>query len=373
MRGLTATDVQGLAPSIAGHSVPSGLAALVVEGAGGNPFFIGEILRHLRETDAFSDVNHDVDLGLPEGVKEVIGRRLSRLSEECNRALALAAVIGREFDVELLIALGDLPEDRLLDAIDEAVRAQLIAEVVGGRSRLTFRHALIRETLYGELLSARRVRLHRRVAEAIEQKARGRANPPLADLAYHFSQSASAGTADKAVEYAMRAGDRASELLAYEEAARMYDLALQSIEFANGPNLVARRVDLHIRRARALDRLGNGPLKKMMHCVPSSCSSLKISSGVRSSCSWWLTLPSICSMIRRSIDTPAEALDLARKVSRNDLAADAMGWLGRSLQARGDLAAAIDIDKRAISLGKPRRGVALMHGPLTSVSGWPLA
>ena len=193
LRGLTATDVQGLAPSIAGHSVPSGLAALVVEGAGGNPFFIGEILRHLRETDAFSDVNHDVDLGLPEGVKEVIGRRLSRLSEECNRALALAAVIGREFDVELLVALGDLPEDRLLDAIDEAVRAQLIAEVVGGRSRLTFRHALIRETLYGELLSARRVRLHRRVAEAIEQKARGRTNPPLADLAYHFSQSASAG------------------------------------------------------------------------------------------------------------------------------------------------------------------------------------
>ena len=93
LRGLTATDVQGLAPSIAGHSVPSGLAALVVEGAGGNPLFIGEILRHLRETDAFSDVNHDVDLGLPEGVKEVIGRRLSRLSEERNRALALAAVM----------------------------------------------------------------------------------------------------------------------------------------------------------------------------------------------------------------------------------------------------------------------------------------
>jgi tetratricopeptide (TPR) repeat protein/predicted Ser/Thr protein kinase len=365
LRGLTATDVQGLAPSIAGHSVPSGLAALVVEGAGGNPFFIGEILRHLRETDAFSDVNHDVDLGLPEGVKEVIGRRLSRLSEECNRALALAAVIGREFDVELLIALGDLPEDRLLDAIDEAVRAQLIAEVVGGRSRLTFRHALIRETLYGELLSVRRVRLHRRVAEAIEEKARGRANPPLADLAYHFSQSASAGTAVKALEYAARAGDRASELLAYEEAARMYDLALQSIEFADGPNLVARRVDLHIRRARAFGSLGqwaaekDDALRALELLEPQDLER-------RAELVLMVADASFYLLDNPSVDRYAsEALDLARKVNRTDLAADAMGWIGRSLQASGDLAGAIEMDKRAISLGKPRRGVALMHGPLT--------
>jgi tetratricopeptide (TPR) repeat protein len=364
LRGLTATDVQGLAPSITGQAVPTQLAEIVVEGAGGNPFFIGEVLRHWRETDALAHSNDHINLGLPEGVKEVIGRRLSRLSEECNRALALAAIIGREFDIELLIALGDLPEDRVLDAIDEAVRAQLIAEVTG-RSRLTFRHALIRETLYGELLSARRIRLHRRVAEAIEEQTRGRANPPLADLAYHYSQAASAGTADKAIEYAIRAGDRASELLAYEEAARMYDLALQSIEFGSGPDLVALRVDLHIRRARAFGSLGQWAAEKD--------EALRALASIESS-----DLERRAELVLMVADASfylldnaavnryaAEALDLAGKVNRNDLAADAMGWLGRSLQANGDLAAAIDMDNQAFALGTPRRGIALMHGPLT--------
>jgi tetratricopeptide (TPR) repeat protein/predicted Ser/Thr protein kinase len=365
LRGLTATDVQGLAPSIAGQAVPPQLAEIVVEGAGGNPFFIGEVLRHWRETDAFAHATDHISLGLPEGVKEVIGRRLSRLSDECNRALALAAVIGREFDVELLIALGDLPEDRLLDAIDEAVRAQLIAEAAGGRGRLTFRHALIRETLYGELLSARRIRLHRRVAEAIEEGTRGRANPPLADLAYHFSQSASAGTANKAVEYAMRAGDRAAELLAYEEAARMYDLALQSVEFADAPDLVARRVDLHIRRARAFGSLGQwaaekeDALRALEWLDPDDLER-------RAELVLMVADASFYLLDNASVNRyAAEALDLSRKVNRNDLAADAMGWLGRSLQAKGELAAAIDMDNQAFALGTPRRGIALMHGPLT--------
>jgi tetratricopeptide (TPR) repeat protein/predicted Ser/Thr protein kinase len=364
LRGLTATDVLGLAPSIAGQAVPPQLAEIVVEGAGGNPFFIGEVLRHWRETDAFAHSNDHISLGLPEGVKEVIGRRLSRLSEECNRALALAAVIGREFDVELLIALGDLPEDRLLDAIDEAVRAQLIAEV-GGRNRLAFRHALIRETLYGELLSARRIRLHRRVAEAIEEQTRGRVNPPLADLAYHYSQAASAGTADKAIEYAIRAGERASELLAYEEAARMYDLALQSIEFAAGPDLVARRVDVHIRRARAFGSLGqwaaekDDALRALASIEPSDLER-------RAELVLMVADASFYLLDNASVNRyAAEALDLARQVNRNDLAADAMGWLGRSLQAKGDLAAAIEMDNQAFALGTARRGVALMHGPLT--------
>jgi tetratricopeptide (TPR) repeat protein/predicted Ser/Thr protein kinase len=365
VRGLTATDVEGLAPSIAGQSLPPRLAQTVVAGAGGNPFFIGEILRHLRETDALRGAHDANDLGLPEGVKEVIGRRLSRLSDECNRALALAAVIGREFDVELLIALGDLAEERLLDAIEEAVRAQLIAEAAGGRGRLTFRHALIRETLYGELLSVRRIRLHRRVAEAIEERARGRVNPPLADLAYHFSQSASAGTADKAVDYATRAGDRASELLAYEEAARMYDLALQSIEFAHGPNLMARRVDLHTRRARAFGSLGqwaaekDDALRALELLEPDDLER-------RAELVLMVADASFYLLDRSAVDRYAgEALDLAREVSRDDLAADAMGWLGRSLQASGDLPAAIDIDNQALALGKPRRGIALVHGPLT--------
>jgi len=88
------------------------------------------------------------------------------------------------------LKLADLEEDRILDAVDEAIEARLICEVPGRPQRFTFLHALIRETLYGELTSTRRVRLHRRVGEAIEQLAEGSPTPPLADLAYHFAQAA---------------------------------------------------------------------------------------------------------------------------------------------------------------------------------------
>ena len=163
----------------------------------------------------------------------------------------------------------------------------------------------------------------------------------------------------------MRAGDRASELLAYEEAARMYDLALQSIEFANGPNLVARRVDLHIRRARAFGSLGqwaaekDDALRALESLDPQDLERHAEMVLMVADASFYL-------LDSASVERYAsEALDLARKVSRNDLVANAMGWLGRSLQARGDLAGAIEMDNRAVSLGKPRRGVALMHGPFT--------
>src|SRR5712691_12200847 len=118
-------------------------------------------------------------------------------------------------------------------------------------------HALVRETLHCELISPRRVKLHRRVAEAIERLTLDAPDPPLADLAYHFTHAASAGTVDKAIDYATRAGDRAADALAHEEAARFYEMALQSLDFkADGPDTDARRSDLHHRRARSFGALG---------------------------------------------------------------------------------------------------------------------
>jgi predicted ATPase len=130
LRGLEEAQVKGLIDTFVGSDASPQLMRLVADSTEGNPFVIGEMLRHLTETGAFAKLHSAsgggksaTDLGLPEGVKEVIGRRLSRLSEACNRTLSLAAVIGREFAIEVLEALGDLPEDRLLDAIDEGVHA----------------------------------------------------------------------------------------------------------------------------------------------------------------------------------------------------------------------------------------------------------
>ena len=202
-------------------------------------------------------------------------------------------------------------------------------------------HALIRETLYGELTTTRRVRLHRRVGEAIERLAHGRPDPPLADLAYHFVQAASADTADKAIDYATRAGDRAADALAHEEAARFYDMALQSLEFKPpGPEIEALRCELHARRARAFGALAQWALEKaeieqaLQHLDP-----LTDRTPLRDSSRRWWAPCSSCSTFRRLERLATEALELAEQVQRSDLAANAIAWLARCRQASGDLAA----------------------------------
>ena len=353
LHGLEEVHVQGLIDAVVGSDVWPQLARAVTHNTNGNPFFVVEMLRHLSETGALAELRHAPlggGLGLPEGVKEVIGRRLSRLSEASNRTLSLAAVIGREFNIGVLEALGDVPEGGLLDAIDEAVQAQLIAELPDRVGSFTFVHALIRETLYGQMTTARRVRLHRRVGEAIERLAHGRPDPPLADLAYHFVQSASADTADKAVDYATRAGDGAADALAPEEAARFYDMALQSLEFkAPGPENEPLRCELHARRASAFGALAQWPLQKveieraLQHLDP-----LKIER--RCELVEKMVGALFFSLDIRSVERLApEALALAEQVQRSDLAANAIAWLARARSASGDLRGSIEMDSAAIA------------------------
>ena len=122
----------------------------------GNPFFVGEMLRHLAETRAIYQDDQgwwvaSPDLrtsGLPVSIREVVGRRVARLGDAAQRVLSLAAVIGRDFDTEVLALAADLDEDTVIDLCDQAVTAALLteAEVAG---RYTFAHALIEHTLYG--------------------------------------------------------------------------------------------------------------------------------------------------------------------------------------------------------------------------------
>jgi predicted Ser/Thr protein kinase/tetratricopeptide (TPR) repeat protein len=371
LRGLDQQQVRGLVHSVLGQDAPPNLSAAVGEITGGNPFFVGETLRHIKESGAITELlgkGAEFDpakLGLPEGVKEVIGRRLSRTSEHCNRVLTLAAVIGREFDVAVLEALGDFPDDQLLDSIDEAVAAHLVAEAPGGRGRFSFQHALIRQTLYGELTSSRRARLHRRIGEALERLTQGRPSQPLADLAYHFTQAAPGGHAEKAIDYATRAGDRAADALAYEEAARFYDMALQSLEFGDVPDEAARRVDLHTRRAQAFGSLAlwaaeQADVDLALQFLPADQIERRAELLLmRADSSFYLLdIPGVRKFA-------SSGLELAERVQRSDLAADAMGWLARCLQAGGELDKAIDMDRAAIGKGLGRKGVATMHAPLT--------
>ncbi len=237
---LTGLDVPAVAAFLeraAGHELDEEggeLARVVWRETEGNPFFVAEVLRHLAESKAIEERDGRwvltaalEDLGIPEGVRDVVGRRLSRLSEAANRVLACASVVGLEFEPALVQAAGGFSEDVVLGVLEEAVATRLLVEVPGAVPRNRFAHALVRATLYDELTAARRVALHRRVAEGIEARYVGHLDDHLPALAHHWARaSAPAAETARAVDYATRAGDRALAQLAHDEAVTYYRSAL---------------------------------------------------------------------------------------------------------------------------------------------------
>ena len=122
---------------------------------------------------------------VPRSLRDVIARRLTHLSDECNRVLVLASVLGREFALAPLVHMSDVSEDDLLDLADEAIADRVLSDVPAGAGRLRFAHVLIRDTLYDGLTSARRVRLHRHAVQALEALYGGEPGPHLSELAHH--------------------------------------------------------------------------------------------------------------------------------------------------------------------------------------------
>ena len=240
-----------------GTPSPSFVRALHEE-TEGNPFFIEEIVRHLTDAGVLTDhlsARMLQSIGLPEGVKDVIARRLTRLDQQAMECLRVAAVVGRDFDASLLERVVSLDEDEFLNALDEALAAGLVVESPGRSGRYGFSHALIRETLYDGMSAPRRARTHRRVGEALETAGGDRY---LTSLALHFTRAAGSQDAEKAIEYATRAGDQAIAMLAHEEAVDHYSQALEVLERFS-PDDDARRCELLILLGEAQVRAGERP------------------------------------------------------------------------------------------------------------------
>ncbi|HZQ38991.1 MAG TPA: AAA family ATPase, partial [Dehalococcoidia bacterium] len=254
--------MRALAP-LTEERVTSALARALHDDTEGNPFFIQEAVRHLRESGReLAGIDDLRGLGVPDGVREVIGRRVARLSPNCLQTLRVAAVIGREFSIAVLraaMAAGETPIDdgSLAVALDEAEIASVVSAIPGAPGRYRFVHALMRETLYDELTSMRRLRLHRQVGRALAQRHADELDPHLAELAHHFAQAATLYPEDaaQAAWYAARAAERAGRLLAYEEAARHYELALRALEL-EGHGDAPRRCDLLLALGEAEARAG---------------------------------------------------------------------------------------------------------------------
>jgi tetratricopeptide (TPR) repeat protein len=305
-------------------------------------------------------------LRIPESIKEAIGQRVAQLSDQCNRALSLASVLGRGFRFDLLTKIGGFNEDELFDALEAGRAAGVVVDVPGVSGRFGFSHALVREALYERLSATRRVRLHLRAAEALERLSEPM-NLPLADLASHFTQAAPVGGAEQAIEYAKRAAEQAASALAQNEAARFYALALDALPFSHTQTDVEDlRADLHARRGAALASIGNWPEAKaafaaaLEHVSPHRLelrAELLLKWRWRTSGFW--TLESCARLLPRRWIWPSE------RAARRDLTAEALGWLGRADQADGNVGAAIEIDRKAFKLTLGVVNGPLVHAPLT--------
>jgi predicted ATPase/class 3 adenylate cyclase len=263
LRGLSLPEVQDFLEAMTERPLePSeqSLAAAFYGETEGNPYFLEEVLRHMLATGGafweggrwqMSQASVE-SLSIPEGIRALVDRRLSQLSEAVTDVLRRAAVLGTQFDFAVLEHMTGGDEDAVLAALDEALAAQLIesAPTQHGHAVYRFAHGVIRQSLYEDLSLPRRQRLHQRAAESIEAVNARNLGPHLPALALHYRVAGAAADPARAIEYSIRAGEAARAVFAYEDASRHWEAALDLLDDSGGDastraKLLARLGDLH--------------------------------------------------------------------------------------------------------------------------------
>lgn len=227
LRGLSPDEVAEYIALMSADTPSEAVAARISDVTGGNPFFIGEVVRTLVAEGRFTGAEESAGLRLPEEVRALIRRRVAGLSPEVVNTLRLAAVVGRSFDLRVIEPTTTLSPERIRDVLTETVRSGVIVEDRDLPGSFAFVHDLVRATLYEDLSPTRRMELHRTVGAVLEDLFQADLEPHLAEIAHHLVRAAPLEGPERALEYSVRAADRARSILAYEDAARLYARALQ--------------------------------------------------------------------------------------------------------------------------------------------------
>ena len=291
LSGLPISTVAEMLRALSGREPPDAVVRLFHSDTEGNPFFVEELFRHLREQgklfDSAGEFRSELKLGtvdVPQNLKVVIGRNLARLSDATLKALGAAAVVGRSFTFDLLAESTKAAPDSLLDCIEEAEAAGLIVSTLQyPQAQFRFSHELIRQQVMARLSVARRQLFHLDIADAIERLHPNELEDHANDLAHHLWQAGSAADAAKTARFLAIAGRRAVEqgalanaeayylqavdVLATEEQTPFRDQRELNIQLALGRVLIATRgyiapeTDKAYNRASVLgERLGD-PMK----------------------------------------------------------------------------------------------------------------
>jgi DNA-binding SARP family transcriptional activator/tetratricopeptide (TPR) repeat protein len=255
--GLPESEATELVALRAGGPPPHGLMRALYVETEGSPLFLQEIIRHLVDSGVTPDQAGPGELarvGLPEGVRGLISRRLARVTPDCLEWLRVASVIGPEFDGELLEAVLEFDDERFETALEEALSAGLVTESAVVHGGYVFGHALIRETLYDGMSSHRLRRLHHRVGIELER----RETHEVGALAMHFARAGDRADAERAIAYALSAGAQATDMVAHDEAAVHYERALEVLARAH-PDAAERRLALLLELGQSHVRAGERP------------------------------------------------------------------------------------------------------------------
>lgn len=249
LRGLDEDEIADLYIRLTGAEPAAGIATDIARLSEGNPYFAREAIRTLTSTGDLKRPDFSAGFRVPTGVRDLIRERLAGLPEDSAEVLSVASVIGRVIQVDLLREVVELDLDTVLELLEAPVRLELLEEA-GTLGRYSFAHILIRETLYEDLTAAKRMRLHRRTAETLEELHKDDVSSVLPELAHHWFKAGHAGDLIRTVERTMQAAQKATDAQAHEEALRLYRRALKASESVAVPQEVVSDLEQRLEVAR---------------------------------------------------------------------------------------------------------------------------
>ncbi|HET6997364.1 MAG TPA: AAA family ATPase [Solirubrobacterales bacterium] len=360
LTGIGREDVGALMRAAVGYEPGAGAGELAEEIAretDGNPFFATELLRHLDESGAIAANGADrdgprrplADLGLPQSVREVVTSRAERLGKESAALLSSAAVIGRDFDLDLLSRIVEPDEERLLDLLEGAVKASLLQE---GRTagQFSFAHSLVNHTLYELSGPTRRGQTHRRIAEALVEICGEDPGERAGEVAMHWLRASSPAKPRKAAHYCSLAGERALADLAPEEALNWYQRALDLLDAM--PEAEPRqRCDVLIGLGDAQRQAGRDSFNETL--LEASEIAYRLTDGVRMVRAAEANTRGFASVVGRIDQRRVRALeDALRLCEKPQQRAHLLSLLAVELSYTGDLERRLELSGKAVQLAR---------------------
>ncbi len=239
LKRMSPRDVSEMIKQLLGQDdVPKEFCELVYEKTRGNPFFVEEVIKSLKEEEViyheenrwkFKEISK---IEFPKTVKSVIKARISRLDEDCQNILTLASFVGNDFSFEAICGVTNIEENRLLELMEKLLKTGLVKErVIRGKDVYCFADVIVRDVVHEEVSHLRHKKLHDTVGCALEKVYAKEIDQHFGELAYHFLES---GDQDKALDYFLKAGEKTQNVHAFNEALSYFNHALELLEKKEG-------------------------------------------------------------------------------------------------------------------------------------------